>query len=139
MAKHYVYSRLANSQVYTQWIKGVSDGTLAKGMEVHIKGGAGIASKHMITPSGVVTEVTQEEAEFLANDHHFKLHQSNGFVTIEKAKHEVEKVVGDMGGEADKSAPLTPSDYEGAEERGEAVPESLKANPKSKPGRKSNK
>ena|ERR1700757_1171061 len=113
----HVYSRLANSVTYTEWKTGGGD-LPVKGREVTIKGGTGVASKHLITPLGVVTSVTDEEAEFLANDHHFQQHKSNGFVKIEKTKHEIEAVVADMGDAVDKSSPLTPSSFEDAEEQG---------------------
>lgn len=122
--KH-VYSRLANSVTYTEWLRGGGD-IPTKGREVTIRGGAGIASKHLITPMGVVTSVTDEEAEFLTNDHHFRKHAENGYVRIERTKTDVETVVADMGTEEDKSAPLTPSSYEGAEDAGMPVPASVK-------------
>ena len=127
----HVYSRLANSVTYTSYSKGGGDIPRIE-KKVLVNGGAGIASKNLVTPQGVVTTVSDEDAEFLENDHHFRNHQKNGFVTISDKKHEVEKVVADMGEVADESSPLTPADYHDAEEKGLPVPSDLKENSKIK-------
>lgn len=68
-------------------------------------------TKHMVTPRGVVTEVTPEELAELRNNEVFKLHLSNGFLQISEAKTDVEKAAADMTGR-DQSAPIVEQDEE---------------------------
>jgi len=104
----YVYSRLSNSQAYTGWASGGADLPQVT-KEVFIEGGAHVANKNLITPQGVVTTVTDEDAEWLALHPIFQIHKENGYVTIENAKGDIDKVVADLNGN-DPSAPLTPND-----------------------------
>lgn len=114
MAKTYhVYSKLATDVEYPEYMQGGAD-IPVKGKSVFIKGGAGVANKYLQTPLGVHTEITEEEAEILNRHPVFKIHRDNGFVKIEKAKSDVEKVVADMGDKVDPSAPLTEADKEAA-------------------------
>ncbi len=112
----YVFSKLPSSTAYTQWHTGPG-GIQTAGRHVNIRGGAGVANKHLVTPQGVMTEVTDEEAEFLLNDHHFKQHQNNGFVTITAGRAEVEKVVADMSSEPTGADPLNESSFDDGDER----------------------
>ena len=113
-----VFSRLANSQMYAIYappVKG-ADGLINTVADyVHIKGGAGLANKFLITPLGVPTTVTDDEAEALEQNSTFKLHKDRGHVTIETSatERDTDAVVADMGSLTDDSAPLTPSDYTG--------------------------
>jgi hypothetical protein len=111
-----VFSRLANSQKYAKYAPPVfgADGKVnTVESYVHIKGGANLANKHLETPRGVATIITDEEAAALKKNPIFLLHEDRGHVTIETSATEkdVEKVVSDMGQEADLSAPITPSDF----------------------------
>lgn len=87
----YVYSTLTASQVY--------DG-------VFIAGGANCANKHMLTPRGVATEINDDQAAILRANALFKLHESNGYVSIDGRKMDADKKAKDMN-HSDKSAPLT--------------------------------
>lgn len=50
---------------------------------VRIKGGANVKDRYSLaTPSGMVTEVTDEELEFLQNNEAFKRHVENGFMKV---------------------------------------------------------
>ena len=110
MAKNlHVFSKMSASVKYVDWVKGGADLPF-HGKSVFIKGGAGIASKHLITPLGVHTEITPEEAEILKRNHVFQTHLKNGSVVIQESNADPEKVVGDMGAD-DPSAPLTPADF----------------------------
>jgi hypothetical protein len=111
----YVYSRLTNSQVYTGWAAGGQD-LPQVAHEVFIEGGAHVANKNLITPQGVVTVVTDEQAAFLLQNPIFKMHADAGYVTIEDKQGDVEKVSADLNGN-DPSKPLTPEDVN------EGVPE----------------
>jgi DNA-nicking Smr family endonuclease len=75
--------------------------------EVIINGGANIANKSLFTPYGVVTSISDEEAELLQNNYVFKRQQEAGFIRIEKKEQDPEKVVSANGmTERDASAPL---------------------------------
>ena len=85
--------------------------------KITIHGGAGIANKNLITPNGVVTEVTDEEMEFLNSHDTFNQWKKNGFVKVEKKKVDVEKVVANMNDKSDPSAPLAPADFEKVDDK----------------------
>lgn len=113
----YIYSTLSNDNHYHLH----TEPTNKKSQEVRdiiktvtIKGGAGIATKQLITPLGVVTKVTDEELKFLEADEAFQTHLRNGFVKIERKKYDVDKVVPDMSSR-DGSDPITPEDSKGLE------------------------
>lgn len=106
----YVFSTLANDQLYRNYVAGEGGVNLDKAT-VHIKGGTGVANDRLVTPLGVMTEVSDEQLEQLEQNHGFQMHKKNGFITVQKKKADPEKVAGDMNAK-DASAPLTPSDYD---------------------------
>ena len=93
MSKNYVFSTLANDQLYTNWLPGGGDMPI-KGHSVLIKGGTGVADDRLITPLGVSTEITDYDLE-----------------ELKAKKAETEKVAADMNLK-DESAPLTDADYQ---------------------------
>jgi rRNA maturation endonuclease Nob1 len=85
--------------------------------EILIRGGHGVAHRQvnggLVTPQGVVTEVSDEELAFLKKDETFATHLKHGFVKVltpVAAKAAPEKVAKDMTA-ADASAPLTDKDF----------------------------
>ena len=110
MSKNYVFSTLANDQLYTNWIAGGGDIPI-KGHAVLIKGGTGVANDRLITPLGVSTEITDFDLEELQKNPSFKNHEKEGFITAKAKKAEAEKVAADMNLK-DESAPLTDADYQ---------------------------
>lgn len=118
---YYVFSTLNNDNEYVDW-KASPSGIPQRGMSVMIKGGAGIANDRIITPLGVRTSITEEEAGMLQSHEMFNMHKDNGFVVLIEDALEVEAVVADMNGK-DHSSPLTPSTFEGlTEDDGVALP-----------------
>jgi hypothetical protein len=79
MSKH-VISTLGADVKYTRWVNSAGLNTVEKA--VLVRGGAGVTNKALITPDGVRTEVSDEDAEFLAQDPMFKFHQERGHVKI---------------------------------------------------------
>lgn len=78
---------------------------------VMIPGGANIASKHLITPKGVASHVTESDLELLETHPNFQIMKTNGFIKIDKKKSEdLDKAVKDLAPK-DRSAPKTPEDY----------------------------
>lgn len=126
----HVYSKLANNQKYTIYKdKAPDEGNEFKQVahEVLIVGGAGLADKHLVTPMGMHTEISEEDAQALLKNHVFNLHRKNGHITLEQRKTDVDKVVGDMSGETDQSAPITPASFETVDQDATAVPESIRS------------
>jgi len=105
----YVYSTLANDQKYIQWERGGSD-MHVQARSVLVKGGAGVTDKRIVTPLGVVTEISAEDAALLENNPLFRRHAQKGYVRIDRVKADPEKVAADMN-RIDPSAPKTPADY----------------------------
>lgn len=110
MASVYVFSTLACDNQYRTFTKGGGDVPIVES-SVLIKGGAGIANKHMITPRGVMTTITSEELAILETNEMFKLHRDNGYITIESKKADADEVAQKSMKKKDKSAPVTPEDY----------------------------
>ncbi|CAB4132158.1 hypothetical protein UFOVP138_63 [uncultured Caudovirales phage] len=107
----HVYSKLANNNSFIEWLRGGAD-VNTKGRVVHIAGGANVITKSLITPLGVHTEISEDDANFLRQDEHFKKHVSEGFMSLQERSVDIESIVVDMGDKVDKSAPLTTADQE---------------------------
>jgi len=105
----YVFSTLANDQLYQNWLAGGGDIPI-KGHGVHIKGGTGVANDRLITPIGVATEVSDFDLSELEKNVVFAKHRDAGFIVVRAKSADVEKVAADMNLK-DESAPLTESDY----------------------------
>lgn len=113
MGKLYVYSTLAADVAYTNHAQGGADMPIDL-PPVLIKGGAGVANDRFITPRGVVTEITEEQGEYLRSNAVFQLHEKNGYVEISGSYVDPEKAVADMTGR-DNSAPIVPEGLADAE------------------------
>ena len=109
----YIYSTLSTDMDYASYVPTASDVPDVEKI-IKIKGGANVANKNIITPMGVMTSVTDEELALLEANGVFQIHKANGFITVEKKSDDVEKVTKNMT-KKDKSAPLTPADYENTE------------------------
>lgn len=109
--KIFIYSTLTSSTKYTRWEKKSSDLAKRNG-SVLIQGGSNVAGKHLVTPRGVVTQVTEEQLAILESNKQFQRHVERGYIKIER--HEaptIEKAVSDMT-QRDPSAPLVPEDFD---------------------------
>lgn len=113
----YVLSKLSNSQVYTKYIKG-ANGINQAVKSILIKGGADITDKNLITPQGVITEVSSEDLEVLKENKVFQQHLENRMVEYFGIKPNIEKKTEKMS--KDKSKQLTKKDFE---EQGIKAPE----------------
>ncbi|MDR1367725.1 MAG: hypothetical protein LBJ76_03285 [Candidatus Accumulibacter sp.] len=109
MGKYYVYSTLTAGGEYTGWIEGAG-GLPKRAHSVKIAGGANLYNKNLITPLGVVTEISEEDEAFLRGNKIFQIHEKNGFVRIDSKKRDIEAAVADME-RRDASAPDVPQDY----------------------------
>jgi len=108
----HVYSTLSTPQKFTVWEPPRMDGMLPTLIcEVLIKGGAGIASKNLITPQGVHTAITQEEFDAISTLASFQKFVDDGYIRVEGKKYDIDRMVGDMN-PRDPGGPLTPADFE---------------------------
>lgn len=105
----FVFSTLANDQMFHQWVGGGADIPVI-GSRVLIKGGTGVANDRIITPLGVCTEITDEQAAWLEREPSFAAHVKGGFIVVQAKKSDAEKVAADMSLN-DGGAPMTPFDY----------------------------
>lgn len=111
-----VFSTLATPMRYVDHSEASETGVSVEKGAVVIKGGAGVMdAKNIVTPYGVATMVTQEQAEMLKRNAVFQLHEKNGFVRIETVSRapdadNIEKIVAEMEGR-DKSAPTVDADF----------------------------
>ena len=106
----HIISTLTNNNTYATYRKGGGDIPIVD-KKVTIAGGANVAGKHLVTPQGVVTSVTNEELEFLKGHQNFQNHMKRGFVKIAKSSvSDPNKAAAGMEAR-DESAPITPDDY----------------------------
>lgn len=116
----FIYSTLSNDNAYTLYKPPVGEGGLPIPTgSVLVKGGAGVANDRVITPRGIVTEVTDEEFDLLKQCVVFQRHVKNGYIKVDASKTDPEDVAADMTGR-DVSAPLVPQDF--SEDRGQKAP-----------------
>lgn len=112
----HIYSTLANPQKFVAYEVVSPDQAQEMGrlplptVEVLIRGGAGIASKNLITPNGVHTAITSEEYDAIKDLYTFKQFVERGFIRVEGKQFDIDKIVGDMNAK-DPGGPVTPSDY----------------------------
>lgn len=110
MSKVYVYSTLTNSNRYGPFQVGGAD--LPNRPEtVLINGGAGIATKHFMTPLGVLTTITEEQLALCEADPAFQHHVKEGWLIVDCTQRDAENVSTDMASR-DGSAPIVPQEIE---------------------------
>lgn len=111
--KVYVYSTLTSDMLYTKYKPAIEGQQLRQvDRQVRIHGGANLSNKHLFTPRGLVTEVTEEELEILEQDGVFQTHKKEKYIHVDKIKVDPERMVADAGmQQKDSSAPITPEDY----------------------------
>jgi hypothetical protein len=107
----YVYSTSSTNFAYGGYSKAPKGSLPTIERRIVIRGGSNVMNANFMTPIGVMTKVSDEEAEYLMADKHFLRHMEAGFVKISDKNHDPEAVAADMESR-DKSAPLTPADFE---------------------------
>lgn len=120
---YFIYSTLSRTMAYSFYGEPLNDvRPIIK--TIRIEGGANVAKKNLETPRGVVTRISDEDAELLSTNPVFLRHQKNGFVVMEKHQKDPEKVAAQHMESADNSAPLTDADFGD----GETAPQVMKKN-----------
>lgn len=105
----FITSKLSTSVNYTFYTKGPNNINVITDT-ITLKGGADVINKKTLqTPSGVVTELTDDQLEKLKTHPVFKKHLENGYVEILSTEKEAAKADKDL--KEDKSKQLTPKDY----------------------------
>ncbi|KAG0013624.1 hypothetical protein BGZ81_000921, partial [Podila clonocystis] len=100
---------MTSSTDYRVWMPSGNDLPTA-GRSIVIKGGTGIATKELITPYGMVTEVSDEDLALLEEQEAFQRHIERGFIRVERTKIDPEKIAANMASR-DGSSPLVPQDF----------------------------
>jgi hypothetical protein len=112
MAKH-VFSTLSADTRYVGWDK--SNGVNTVSRSVLVRGGSGVAllgaGQRVLTPYGVRTEVTDDDAKFLSEHPQFLEHQKRNHVRIENVARDPEKVAQKMDKD-ERGAQKTPEDVQ---------------------------
>lgn len=89
------------------------NGSLKIVKRIHINGGANVADrKTLLTPAGVVTELTDEDYEMLIASDFYKRQNAAGFLRPVETKAEAEEPTKKGMNKRDKSAQKTQADYE---------------------------
>lgn len=80
---------------------------------VLIKGKTGVTDKKTLlcTNGGTITPITEEQFAWLKDNSLFKLHESKGFIRVEKSKLSAENKAEKEAEVRDKSAQLTDKDF----------------------------
>lgn len=108
----YIYSTSTNDNLYSDAVHVEGGLQLPKvSKKVLVKGGANRSTKHLITPKGIMTSVSDEDFEFLQNNAFFKEHVKGGFLSFSDKIVTVDEAVANME-KKDASAPKTPDDEE---------------------------
>ena len=111
-ARVQVYSTMSTDTRYTLWKRAEPGSAPEPIREVLIKGGANVATKLLVTPRGIRTEISEEDYEQLKLDETFKRHLDGGFIQIRKDIVDPEVAVAAGMKQKDSSAPLTPESEE---------------------------
>lgn len=110
---YYVISTLSNDQNYCVYADRQDVKVVVK--EILIKGGANVQNRRTLIASnqGVITPVTEADFADLEKNPVFKMHQEKGFITVRKTNESDARKASEKMDTKDKSAQLTPKDYEG--------------------------
>ena len=116
---YHVYCTAANSTEYNKFNEHGPRGINIVERTLLIKGGAGINQKHVRTPLGVHTIVSDEDMEWLKDDYHFKQKIKDGYIVVRKQNVDPEVVAADMvtrqwkNGQKTDAFPVSPMDFNG--------------------------
>lgn len=122
----YITSRLSSGVDYAFY--GKTPGGINKVEKtISIKGGSDVVDKKtLLTPQGVVTELSKDDLDLLKTHPVFKMHLENGYITINENEKAAIKAGEKL--EVDKSSQITDEDYENGNEKKQML-----AAPKKKP------
>lgn len=105
----FITSKMAAPVVYAFYAQG-PNGIMQVVDTIKINGGADVITKALVTPQGIVTEIDDDKLDKLKSHPVFQKHLENGAVSIQGTEKEAKKAEKEL--EQDKSAQITPDDYE---------------------------
>lgn len=106
----HVFSTITNDTYYCEYGKAPSGNIPPLKHKVLVKGGTGIANKHLVTPYGVATQVSREDLAFLEDNESFQRHKKRGFIVVREDYVDPEVVAANMN-TRDGSSPIVPGDF----------------------------
>lgn len=107
----YVYSTGTTNVEYNAFTVPPKGNIPQRIRRVVVRGGANVANKNFITPKGVVTKISDEDADFLLQNDSFKRHVKAGFVVMSNYLVDADGVAVNDLEPKDRSAPKTPGDF----------------------------
>jgi hypothetical protein len=116
---NFLYSTLTAPQNYAIHKKN-PDGSYSIARDILINGGHGLTNRFGVLLQGALTEVDDETLSLLEQDYVFCLHRDNGYIKVDRKKHEVESAISDLN-QRDKSSPATAQDIDALYDDG-AIP-----------------
>ncbi|OWK39543.1 hypothetical protein [Fimbriiglobus ruber] len=110
---YHIFSTMANSTKYIKYRQAPQKDLNIAERSVLIKGGSGMHQKHLGTPLGVHTAVSDEDMDWLKDDLHFKQHMTKGYITVRKAEVNPEVAAAEMITHDPKTdaCPVIPQDF----------------------------
>jgi hypothetical protein len=104
---------MSNDNEYVRYSEHGPQGVNVAERSVVIKGGSGINRKHVQTPLGVHTAISDEDMEWLKDNYAFRQHQKNGYIAVRKQRVDPEVAAADMVTHDQKtdSCPVVPQDF----------------------------
>jgi hypothetical protein len=110
---YHVYSTMANSNRYAKYRADSPNGVRIIERDVVINGGSGINTKHIGTPLGIYTSVSDEDMDWLKDDFAFNQHIKAGYIRVEKHKVHTEVAAADMVTRDQKTdaCPIVPEQF----------------------------
>lgn len=115
----FITSRLAGGVDYAFYEKSPAGINVVR-KTISIKGGSDVIDKRtLLTPQGVVTELSKDDLDELKTHPVFRMHLENGYITINDNEKTANKAGEKL--EVDKSAQITDEDYENGNEKKQMV------------------
>lgn len=128
----FITSRMAAGVEYA-FYKKTANGANIVDKTIIINGGSDVINKKtLITPTGVVTEISKDDLDLLYTNPVFKKHLEEGYLTINDNEKAADKAGDKL--EKDKSSQIVPEDYENGNEKKDMIAEPTKKKPKTKKG-----
>ena len=120
MAK-YIASKLSFDQTFDLY--DTSHSPYKRIKSILVKGRSNVRDPHtLVMPDGVITEISDEDAEILSRDPLYKQYESNGMMKLVNSKAGARSAKADLA-EKDGAAQLTEKDYR---KRGKTPPKAVR-------------
>ena len=110
---YHIFNTMANSTRYIKYRNAPQRDLNIADRSVLIQGGSGVNQKHIGTPLGVHTGISDEDYDWLKDDLHFQQHVKKGYITVRKAEVHPEVAAAEMVTHDPKTdaCPVVPQDF----------------------------